>query len=251
MIELKNLQVAQRLLPLSITFDAGAIVHIVGANGSGKSSLLSAMSGLLNYQGEVIYDQNDIATLSSHQLALWRAYLPQHQTPTFQVDVFQYLALSLPSSIDSLRDDVNAVIHQLCDRLKLTDKLPRSIQQLSGGEWQRVRLIGACLQLWPQWNSQGKVLILDEPAAPLDINQQALLYTLLKEMSQLGLTIIMANHDLNRTFQYADHVVLLQQGCLLAHGCPAEVLTAERVEAAFHTPVTLAKVSGRTVLLFD
>ena len=251
MIEIHNVQVEQRLLPCSVTFSAGSIVHIVGPNGSGKSSLLSAISGLLPYQGEVLYDGENIAAVSTRQLAQWRAYLPQYQTPAFHVDVFQYLALSLPSYVDALRDDVNTVIHQLCDKLQLTDKLSRSIHQLSGGEWQRVRLIGACLQLWPEWNTQGKVLILDEPAAPLDIAQQALLYTLLEEISRLGITIIMANHDLNRTFQQAHHVVLLQQGRLLASGSPTQVLTEERVEAAFGTPVILAKLSERTVLLFD
>lgn len=251
MIKIKDLQVTGRLFPLSVTFDAGDIIHVIGPNGSGKSSFLSALAGVLAYQGEIHFARQNIAKLSSRELALWRAYLPQQQVPAFQLDVFQYLALSLPNGIDIVGDDVNRTIHQLCDKLQLTDKLARSIQQLSGGEWQRVRLIGMCLQLWPEWNTQSQLLILDEPAAPLDIAQEALLYELLQEISQLGITIVMANHDLNRTFQYASQVMLLEQGRLVAYGKPMAVLTAEQLEAVFKTAVTLTQVAERTVLIFD
>ncbi|MGR5470377.1 ATP-binding cassette domain-containing protein, partial [Vibrio astriarenae] len=102
-----------------------------------------------------------------------RGYLCQQSRPAFNIDVFQYLALSLPSGTNiadsnitqsKVRDALNMVVALV----QLQDKLHRSIQTLSGGEWQRVRLAGVCLQVWRTINPFSQLLILDEPAAPLD-----------------------------------------------------------------------------------
>lgn len=75
-----------------------------------------------------------------------------------------------------------------------------------------MRLAGSCLQIWPSLNPYAKLLILDEPAAPLDIAQEGLLYSLIQQVAAKGITVIMANHDLNRSLRHADKVLLLSQG---------------------------------------
>lgn len=139
----------------------------------------------------------------------------------------------------------------MCGRLNLQDKLARSIHHISGGEWQRVRLAGSCLQIWPSLNPEGQYLILDEPASALDVGQEKLMYDLLAEVRAMGITILMANHDLNRTYKNASQVVLLNQGILYRSGRPKEVLNSESIKDIFQTDVQAVDIKGKSYLLFD
>ncbi|MBD0786811.1 vitamin B12 ABC transporter ATP-binding protein BtuD [Vibrio sp. Y2-5] len=251
MIRVNSLHVKQRLLPLSFQCQAGEILHVVGPNGSGKSTLLSALAGVIDSAGEILLGDFDIKKNSLSELALRRAYLSQSEKPTFNLDVFQYLALSLPVT-SSLHDSkVKEAVKFFTHVLKIDDKLHRSIHQLSGGEWQRVRLAGSCLQVWPAINPYSQLLILDEPGAPLDIAQEGMLYQLIEKMAQEGLAIVMANHDLNRSLRNADKVLLLKQGVVQSIGEPTEVLSEENLHNVFNTSVKCVSLDGKPYLIFD
>lgn len=172
MIHVNSLSVGSRLLPLSFSVDKGEVLHVVGPNGSGKSTLLTAIAGLLDFEGDAAIFDLDVKSSSIESLASYRGFLSQSDRPAFNLEVSQYLSLSLPSSVQRLDDAVEQAVKELVDVLELEDKLHRSIHQLSGGEWQRVRLCAICLQIWPSLNPYAKLLILDEPAAPLDIGQK-------------------------------------------------------------------------------
>lgn len=215
MIQIKSLSVGSRLLPLSFNLKPGQVTHVIGPNGSGKSTLLEAISGIgEGYAGEVMWVDRTLSSFSLQDLSLQRAYLSQSARPAFNLEVFQFLALSLPSSVNLNSAIVSEVLVEVSEMLEISDKLHRSIQTLSGGEWQRVRLAGMCLQIWPSLNPYSKLLILDEPAAPLDIGQEALLYKLIDHVAKQGISVLMANHDLNRTLRHADQVLLLDKGVL-------------------------------------
>ncbi|MGF1755966.1 vitamin B12 ABC transporter ATP-binding protein BtuD, partial [Vibrio makurazakiensis] len=215
MIRIKSVHVGERLLPLSFNLAPGTITHVIGPNGSGKSTLLSSLSGVgAEYKGQIMLGEADLSQMSLPDLALYRAYLSQSARPAFNLEVFQYLSLSIPSSAKNNEPLIQQALNEIADMLDISDKLHRSIQALSGGEWQRVRLAAMCLQIWPSLNPYAKLLILDEPAAPLDIAQEALLYKLIDRVAELGITVIMANHDLNKTLRHADQVLLLDKGIL-------------------------------------
>ncbi|MFV0447162.1 MAG: vitamin B12 ABC transporter ATP-binding protein BtuD [Vibrio sp.] len=251
MIRVNSLHVNERLLPLSFQCNAGEILHVVGPNGSGKSTLLSAIAGVIDSSGEILLGDFDVKSNSLSEVALRRAYLSQSDKPAFNLDVFQYLALSLPVNSALQDPKVNQAVKHFAHLLKIDDKLHRSIHQLSGGEWQRVRLAGSCLQVWPAINPYSKLLILDEPSAPLDIAQEGLLYQLIAQMAQEGLVIIMANHDLNRSLRYADKVLLLDQGIAQSIGEPSEVLSEEHLCRVFGTSVRCVALDGKPYLIFD
>ncbi len=251
MIRVNSLHVKERLLPLSFQCQAGEILHVVGPNGSGKSTLLSALAGVIDCAGDVFLGDFDIKKNSLSELALRRAYLSQSEKPAFNLDVFQYLALSLPIN-SSLHDSkVKEAVKLFTHLLKIDDKLHRSIHQLSGGEWQRVRLAGSCLQVWPAINPYAQLLILDEPGAPLDIAQEGMLYQLIAKMAQEGLAVVMANHDLNRSLQNANKVLLLEQGVVQSIGEPTEVLSEENLRNVFNTSVRCVSLDGKPYLVFD
>lgn len=254
-MHVKHMSVGSRLLPLSFECKAGEIVHVVGPNGSGKSTLLAAISGTLSYRegmsGEVYVGDKNLLTLPLSEQAHVRGYLCQQSRPAFNVDVFQYLALSLPSGAEIADIKVRDAVNMVVELVQLQDKLHRSIQTLSGGEWQRVRLAGVCLQVWRTINPFSQFLILDEPAAPLDIAQEGLLYQLINAMAAQGIGVLVANHDLNRTLKHADKVLLLNNGVLHSSGNADTVLTEEALGKVFNTQVKKVIVDEQPYLIFD
>lgn len=254
-MHVKHMSVGSRLLPLSFECKAGEIVHIVGPNGSGKSTLLAAISGTLSHRdgmsGEVYVGNKNLLTLPLSEQAHVRGYLCQQSRPAFNVDVFQYLALSLPSGAEIADIKVRDAVNMVVELVQLQDKLHRSIQTLSGGEWQRVRLAGVCLQVWRTINPFSQFLILDEPAAPLDIAQEGLLYQLINAMAAQGIGVLVANHDLNRTLKHADKVLLLNNGVLHSSGNADTVLTEEALGEVFNTQVKRVIVDEQPYLIFD
>ncbi|MCG9228904.1 vitamin B12 ABC transporter ATP-binding protein BtuD [Vibrio diabolicus] len=255
MMHVKHMSVGSRLLPLSFECKAGEIVHIVGPNGSGKSTLLASISGTLSHRegmsGEVYVGDKNLLTLPLSEQAHVRGYLCQQSRPAFNVDVFQYLALSLPSGAEIADIKVRDAVNMVVELVQLQDKLHRSIQTLSGGEWQRVRLAGVCLQVWRTINPFSQFLILDEPAAPLDIAQEGLLYQLINAMAAQGIGVLVANHDLNRTLKHADKVLLLNNGVLHSSGSADTVLTEEALGEVFNTQVKKVIVDEQPYLIFD
>ncbi|SJN57005.1 Vitamin B12 import ATP-binding protein BtuD [Vibrio ruber DSM 16370] len=251
MIHVKDLCVGTRLLPLGFDGAQGELIHVVGPNGSGKSTLLAALAGMISHQGRVQLGGTDLTRLTLPELAQLRSYLSQQERPAFAIDVCQYLALSIPSFLSVTAEQSSEVIELLVRRLNLQDKLHRSIHQISGGEWQRVRLAGSCLQVWPTLNPHARLMILDEPAAALDVGQEYMLYELLHDINGMGLTVIMANHDLNRTLRYADKTLLLNQGILQQWGETKAVLTPEHIAEVFQTKVQSVEIQGKSYLLFD
>lgn len=150
--------------------------------------------------------------------------------------MFQYLALHRPAA--AAQTDVEHAILYLCQRLRLVDKLSRMLTQLSGGEWQRVRLAAVLLQVWPSVNPHSRLLLLDEPTNSTDVAQKVALDRLLREFCQSGRSALVCAHDLNHTLQQADRVWLLHAGRLVAQGATREVmaptLLSQIYEVDFH-----------------
>ncbi|WP_194089315.1 vitamin B12 ABC transporter ATP-binding protein BtuD [Vibrio hibernica] len=249
MIDIDSISLSPRLMPMSLSIQAGEIVHVIGPNGSGKSTLLEAVSGLLACEGSIRIDGKDIRSQTLASLANQRAYLPQQFQSAFSLSVAHYLSLSIPLSAQA--SDVAKAMGEITQLLGIANKLERQTRQLSGGEWQRVRLAGMCLQVWPELNPQAKLLILDEPAAPLDVGQQGLLYKLIDLMASKGLAVLMANHDLNRTLHHSDTVVVLKQGILKAQGKTTIIMNAELLSQVFETRIRKVEIEQSAYLLID
>ena len=118
MIQIKSLSVGARLLPLSFELKQGQVTHVIGPNGSGKSTLLESISGISDgYKGDIKIDGQDLSELSLQDLSLHRAYLCQSARPAFNLEVFQYLALSLPSSSHGLDAEINSALEEISQML--------------------------------------------------------------------------------------------------------------------------------------
>ena len=249
-LKAQDIAFVPRLLPMSLTLYAGQITHVIGPNGSGKSTVLSILSGLFDYDGNITLLDLDLADYDLPSLAHVRSYLSQQDKPNFSIPVFQYLSLAVSALQDVEMQQLQIALDDICNRLDIKDKLSRNIQQLSGGEWQRVRLAAACLQVWPTINPRARLLLLDEPAAALDIGQEAAMYQLVRKISQQGVAVVMVNHDLNRTLREADNVVLLDHGQCIACGDVEQVMTVESLQAVFKTGIHKIDHHGMPCLVF-
>lgn len=243
LMQLSGVAVKGRLSPLDIAVNSGEIVHLVGPNGAGKSTLLSRMAGLTGSEGEITLLEEPLSRWSSASLASRRAYLAQQQTAPFAMPVWHYLTLH------QLSDRQKGLLNDVAAMLGIEDKLSRHVSQLSGGEWQRVRLAAVILQIHPQGNPHGKLLLLDEPMSSLDVAQQVALDRALSVLSRQGIAVVMSSHDLNHTLRHAHRVWLLKRGQLIASGARDSVLTPPNLAKAYGMPFRRLDIEGHRMIV--
>ena len=243
LMQLTAVAVAGRLGPIDVQVNAGEIIHLVGPNGAGKSTLLSRMSGLSDGAGEIRFQGKPLAEWSPASLASRRAYLSQQQTPPFAMPVWHYLMLHQPVNAQQ------TLLNDVAEALGIADKLKRNVNQLSGGEWQRVRLAAVILQIHPSGNPHGQLLLLDEPMSSLDVAQQVALDRALSGLSRLGVAIVMSSHDLNHTLRHAHRVWLLKRGELIASGSRDNVLTPPNLARAYGMPFRRLDIEGHKMII--
>lgn len=216
--------------------ETGEWLGVIGPNGAGKSSLLRAAAGLVPFRGDVRVDGVSLSPLADRERARRVAFVPQDPLIPGDMCVFDYVLLGRTPYVGYFGVESSAdrdVVAEVLERLRLADFADRMLGSMSGGERQRAVLARALAQ-------QAPVLLLDEPTSALDIGhqQQALeLVTELREHS--GLTVVSAMHDLTLAAMYADRLVLLDAGAVVAGGAAVEVLTAERVGKVFGVCVSV------------
>lgn len=245
LMQLQDVGESARLQGVNVEVGRGEMIHLVGPNGAGKSTLLARMAGLSSGKGRIKLNGQPLESWTASALARHRAYLSQHQTPPFAMPVWQFLMLHQ-------HDNQNSpfAVH-VTEALGLSNKLGRNVSQLSGGEWQRVRLAAVILQISPWDNADGQLLLLDEPMNSLDVAQQAALDKLLSELCAAGVTIIMSSHDLNYTLRHAHQVWLLCAGRLIASGKTDAVLQPENLATAYNMTFKKLEIAGHQLLVYD
>jgi len=215
---------------VSLAAERGALTAVVGPNGSGKSTLVRALLGRITpSHGSITIDGDDLAMLARRDVARRIAVVPQREEPAFPMTVRDFVALgryphagawSAPS-----RDDALAV-HAAADRAGVVEFLARRTDELSGGEWQRVRIARALAQ-------GGAGIVLDEPTAFLDIAHEMAVFELLGALAHGGRAVLLVSHQLNLVARFASRIVLLHAGAVAADGTPDDVMldraTLERV----------------------
>ena len=216
---------------LSTDVPDGQVTVIVGANACGKSTLLRGMARLLRpTSGAVLLDGRAIATLPSRQVARTLGLLPQNPVTPEGVAVVDLVGRGRHPHQGAFRrwsrEDEQAVAHalELTHTLDLADRL---VDELSGGQRQRVWVAMALAQ-------ETDLLLLDEPTTYLDVAHQIEVLDLLHDLNQSrGTTIVMVLHELNLAARYADHLVAMREGEVVAAGPPGEVITETCVREVF------------------
>lgn len=224
---------------ISLSISEGEMVSIIGANGSGKSTVLRLLTRLLKRESGVVFlEGKEINKMREKEIARQMTMLPQIQNHQLEITVRDLVKYGRNPFL-KWYEDVNAHQHDYIDWAlavtNLTTLQHRSLQALSGGERQRAWIAMSIAQT-------PKILILDEPTSYLDISHQLEVMELLKELNEsLGITIIMVLHDLNQAARYSDRIIAMKHGRVVREGEPNEVYTREffrevfSIEASVHT----------------
>ncbi len=236
---------------LSFTLSPGTVTAVLGANGAGKSSLLSVLAGdRAPTAGTLTWFDRPLSAWSSRDLARHRAMVPQATHLAFPFTVEEVVALGrLPHSRPG--DDA-AALASLRRQLDLDRFWGRAYASLSGGEQQRVQFARALAQLWyPPENAPLRVLLLDEPTAALDLKHQVAILTEARTLATRdGMIVVAILHDLTLAARIADNALLLYQGRLLRQGPIAAVIEAAALSEAYDTPVSVLRhpATGRLLV---
>jgi iron complex transport system ATP-binding protein len=225
-----------RLHATDLPVRSGAVTAVVGANGSGKSSLVALLAGEERpTSGHVLVAGRDLAGIGERDLGRLRALLGQETHVSFGFTVEDVVSWGrLPWSAG--RDEDRAVVADVIERQGLGHLRGRSVTSLSGGERTRVHLARVLAQ-------QAPLLLLDEADADLDLAGRRMLDGLVVDHARGGGAAVVVTHDLARIGHVCDDVVLLHRGQVLAAGPRGEVLREDLLSEAFGIPV-LVRGSG-------
>lgn len=226
------------LADVSLSVEAGEMVAVVGPNGSGKSTLLRCINRIhAADEGTILVDGEEVADLDRTEIARRFGYVPQEQGGGFPTTVFDTVLMGRKPHIDwQPRDEDVEIVSRIIDRLDLDHLAMRDVNELSGGQRQKVVMARALAQ-------EPDVLLLDEPTSNLDLKHQLQVLDIAHEQTERGVSTFLVVHDLNLAARYADKVLLLKDGEVYAAG-GVDVLTAENVEPVYDVNVSVEEGSS-------
>jgi iron complex transport system ATP-binding protein len=223
---------------VNLSVARGEWMALIGANGAGKTTLLRSVAHLQQHDGMVEVDGHLTRDLARRRRAQLVAYVPQKPELPPDMTAMDYTLLGRTPHIgyfSSETDEDRRACAALLDRLDLSSMATRHLSTLSGGELQRIVLARALAQDAP-------VLLLDEPTSALDLGRRVEALELVDELRrERGLTVVSALHDLTLAGQFADRLILLFHGKVVATGRPQEVLEADLLSAHFGSRVRVLR----------
>jgi iron complex transport system ATP-binding protein len=224
----------------ALSLNAGELVALVGPNGAGKTTLMRALAGLVPAQGSTMLDGKPLDSMKPRDRARHVAYLPQGHIFHWPMPVASIVMLGRAPHADPFSstsaEDRAAVEHALATTETLAFA-ERAVMTLSGGEKARVALARALA-------TQAPVLLADEPTAALDPRHQLVVMELLRNAACSGNAVLAIMHDLSLAARFADRVLVMDRGRIVADGPPTQALSAERLAQVFGISVETVEAGG-------
>jgi iron complex transport system ATP-binding protein len=250
---------------VSLTFPPGQLHLIIGPNGAGKSTLIKVLARLLRPQsGKIEYESIDVEAASEADLAKRRAVLSQAVEVAFPLAVREVVMMGRYPHFGGRPGPADEkIVDDLMAFFDVTEFRDRDYQTLSGGERQRVNFARVLAQLWrltpgssaPNGSSSNplcRFLFLDEPLTFLDIRHQIDFMKKVRSFTDApDVVTVGVVHDLNLAARFADQIVLLDGGQVVAVGSATEVLTLENIRKVFDVQPTFVSVPSGMHLVFD
>ena len=243
MLTAQNISYAHRkftiLENIDVTVNYGELLVIVGPNGAGKSTLLSLLANELDKHEEpVFFKKKTFKQWDAKELAQAKAKFSQSNSPDIPLVVKEVVMMGRYPYFNSIPNttDHDAALKAMQE----TDVAPlaaRDYNSLSGGEKQRVHLARVLAQL--DNDIENKLIFLDEPLNNLDVLHQHRILHTIKNLTKQGNAAIMVLHDLNLAAQFADRVMLLKKGRIVAHDIPDKVFTNDIISRVYNFPCTV------------
>ncbi len=241
-LKINNLVFGYNSIPIldgmSFTVTAREIVAIIGPNGTGKSTLIKCIDGLLRIRaGSVSVNGRSTGDMGRFEMARQFGYVPQKSTVLFPFSVFDMVLLGRHPHKEKREKKLEKVVEAL-RLLGIEDLAMKNFNEISGGQQQKVSIARAIAQ-------EADILLLDEATSNLDIRHQLEVMDILRlTVDQRKTTAILIMHDLNLTARYADKVILLNKGAIVDIGSPASVLTPENIALVYGVKARVADING-------
>lgn len=230
---------------ISVDISCGEFVVVIGPNGSGKTSLVRALAGLVKTEGCIEILGRPLAGYSRKELAVSVSVVPQQVPVDFPFTVAETVLMGRSPHLGILQSEGKNDHRIAGEAMEFTDTThlaDRRLDELSGGEKQRVIIARAICQ-------EPEIILLDEPTASLDPAHQVRIMDLMERLRrEKGVTVVMVSHDLNLAAMYGDRLVLMKDGMINFSGSPEEVLVADLLEKNYGCRMTVEKGSGGEVL---
>ncbi len=214
---------------ISFSVHPGEIVALVGPNGSGKSTLIKAIATIHATTGGMIsIDGRDVRSIDPIELAMLLGYVPQGFSYTLYSTVFETVLMGRRRYIKwSVSEEELSRVQRSLDALEMGQHAAKFMDELSGGERQKVFIARALAQ-------EPRIFLFDEPTSALDIRYQIeVMETMRRITREQDSSMIVAVHDLNLAYRYADTVVVLNRGKMEVYGKPCEVLTPDCIRSVY------------------
>lgn len=237
----------QRVLGgISFAADEGQLIAVLGPNGVGKSTLFRCLLGLLHgYEGRIAVEGDDIRTLSAREMAHRIAYIPQSNYPSFNYTVMEMVLMGTTHQVKGLsspRASEIKLAEDAMEQIGITHLRSRGYGQLSGGERQMVLIARALAQ-------QARILVMDEPTSNLDYGNQLRVMHRVNSLARQGYVILLSSHNPQQALLFADRVIAMSAGGIVADGMPAEVCDEALLERLYGVKVRLAETpDGKFVI---
>jgi iron complex transport system ATP-binding protein len=223
------------LKDLTGAVEPGGFNAIIGPNGCGKSTFIKCLNNILHPQaGEIRIHNTSIQKFKPRQLARTIGYVAQSSSMLFPLDVYSTVMLGRRPHVGWLPGaEDRKIVLRIIEKLGLQHKTLTYLNELSGGEQQRVHIARALAQ-------QPSILMLDEPTSSLDLKYQMEVMKILKEVSQQGITIVASMHDLNLALRFATHFILMKEGRIIDQ-VENKMITEEHIHQLYETQMRRIK----------
>lgn len=250
MLNVENLSFHYRngpeiLRQVSFSLEDGQFLAILGNNGAGKSTMLKCFNQILRVEGGHVWmDGEDLLTMTHREVAQRVAFVSQN-IPSTQMTVHDVVMLGRrPYMRWGFTEEDHRIVHEAMDRLHLSDMRGRFLNELSGGERQKVMLARALAQ-------QPKVLLLDEPTSSLDIQNQYQVLDIVRDICRTStITAVMVIHDLNLALRFCDRFLLLKDGKVYRSG-DSSILDRQALREVYGVNAHVATVEGKSIVMVD
>ncbi|HIX58509.1 MAG TPA: ABC transporter ATP-binding protein [Candidatus Blautia gallistercoris] len=250
MLNVKNLKFhyqggPQVLKEINFKLEDGRFLSVLGNNGAGKSTMLKCFNRIIDpEEGSISLDGEEIRRIPIREVAKRIAFVAQ-TVPSTQMTVHDMVMLGRKPYMQwGFTENDHRIVHEAMDRLGLTEMRGRFLNELSGGERQKVMLARALAQ-------RPKLLLLDEPTSSLDLkNQYQVLQTVKDICHETGIAAIMVIHDLNLALRFCDRFLLMRDGAVFRYG-DAQVIDREAIWQIYGVQGETADVRGQKIVMVD